>query len=111
MFFYPHLPARVLFFLLVEAGEVIEYSPGPSSGVGVPLQENYLHISYNVNCLIQKIIGRKLLDLLVAQSITITLLLGDKDIGMKLVTQVSITWLSLKWLAAALVLEAEWSTV
>ena len=97
--------------MLVEAGEVIEYSPGPSSGVGVPLQENYLHISYNVNCLIQKIIGRKLLDLLVAQSITITLLLGDKDIGMKLVTQVSTTWLSLKWLAAALVLEAEWSTV
>ena len=109
MFFYPHLPARFLFFLLVEAGEVIEYSPGPSSGVGVPLQENYLHISYNVNCLIQNIIGRKLLHLLVAQSIT--LLLGDKDIGMKLVTQVSTTWLSLKWLAAALVLEAEWSTV
>ena len=97
--------------MLVEAGEVIEYSPGPSSGVGVPLQENYLHISYNVNCLIQKIIGRKPLHLLVAQSITITLLLGDKDIGMKLVTQVSTTWLSLKWLAAALVLEAEWSTV
>ena len=31
--------------------------------------------------------------------------------GMELVTQVSITWLSLKWLVAALVLEAEWSWV
>ena len=30
---------------------------------------------------------------------------------MELVTQVSITWLSLKWLADALVLEAEWSRI
>ena len=30
---------------------------------------------------------------------------------MELVAQVSITWLSLKWLVAALVLEAEWSQV
>ena len=31
--------------------------------------------------------------------------------GMELVTQVSITWLSLNWLIAALLLEAEWSWV
>ena len=36
----------------------------------------------------------------------VTLLLGDKDMGMELV---SITWFSLKWLAAALALEAEFS--
>ena len=30
---------------------------------------------------------------------------------MELVTQVSITWVSLKWLVAAMVLEAEWSRV
>ena len=32
-------------------------------------------------------------------------------IGIKLIIHVCITWLSLKWLAAALVLEAEWSRV
>ena len=30
---------------------------------------------------------------------------------MELVAQVSITWMSLKWLAAALVLETEWSEI
>ena len=34
---------------------------------------------------------------------------GGQGYGMKLVTQVSITWLSLKCLVAASVLEAEWS--
>ena len=38
----------------------------------------------------------------------VTLLLGDKDIGMELVTQVSINWLGLKRLVAALAPEAEW---
>ena len=36
---------------------------------------------------------------------------GGQEYGMELVTQVSITWLCLKWLVAALVLEAEWSWV
>ena len=36
---------------------------------------------------------------------------GGQGYGMELVTQVSITWLSLKWLVAALVLEAEWSRI
>ena len=40
---------------------------------------------------------------------SVSLLLGDKDIGMELVTQVSIIWLWLKWLATAMVLEEEWS--
>ena len=30
---------------------------------------------------------------------------------MELVSQLSITWLSLKWLAGALVLEAQWSLI
>ena len=41
----------------------------------------------------------------------VTLLLGDKHIGMELVTQVFITWLGLKLLAVALVLIAMWSRV
>ena len=41
----------------------------------------------------------------------VSLLLGDKDNGMDLLTQVSSTWLNLKWLSAALVLKAEWSWV
>ena len=40
----------------------------------------------------------------------VTLLLGGQGYGMELVTQVSITWLRLKWLVAALVLEAEWKS-
>ena len=36
---------------------------------------------------------------------------GGQGYRMELVTQVSITWLSLKWLADALVLEAEWSRI
>ena len=39
--------------------------------------------------------------------IPVTLQLGDKDMGWSWL----ITWLSLKWLADALVLEAEWSRI